>query len=137
MVQYSGDCVLNDSSQNGSAAVAMSGVSVDEDGYVIGSYSDGTTKKLYQIALANFSCYEGLSDVGNSLYQETVASGEAVLGVANTGQFGNIASECLELSNTDTTAELADLITAQRAYQACARVFSVSDEVMETTVNLK
>ena len=137
LVQYSGDCVLNNSTQNGSAAVALSSVSVDEDGYVIGSYSDGTTKKMYQIALANFSCYEGLDDVGNSLYQKTVASGEAVIGVANTGQFGSIASESLELSNTDVTAQLADLITAQRAYQACARVFSVSDEVMETTVNLK
>lgn len=137
LVQYSGDCVLNDENADGSPSVALSDISIDEDGFVIGAYSDGTTKKLYQVALANFDSYEGLQDCGNSLYEATISSGPAVLGVANTGMFGSISSESLELSNTDTTSQLADLITAQRAYQACARVFSVSDEITETTVNLK
>lgn len=137
LVQYSGDCVLNDEEADGSPSVSLSDISVDEDGYVIGSYSDGTTKKMYQVALSNFDNYEGLKDVGNSLFEATFASGAAVLGVANTGSFGSISSESLELSNTDTTSQLADLISAQRAYQACARVFSVSDEITETTVNLK
>ena len=137
LVQYSGDCTLNDSSQNGSPSVSLSNISVDETGVIIGSYSDGSTKKLYQIALANFSNYDGLKDVGSSLYRSTIDSGDAVIGTAGTGQFGSISSESLEASNVDMTTQLANLITAQRAYQACARVFSVSDEVMELTVNLK
>lgn len=137
LVQYSDDSVLNDSSQNGSPSVTLTSISVDESGIIIGSYSDGSTAELYQIALANFSNYEGLKEVGDSLYKATVDSGDAVIGLAGTGQFGTISSECLEASNVDVTTQLADLITAQRAYQACARVFSVSDEVMETTVNLK
>jgi len=137
LVQYSGDCVLNDSNQNGSPSVSLSSISVDDTGVVIGSYSDGSTRELYQLALSNFSNYEGLLDVGSSLYKATINSGDAVIGTAGTGQFGNITSESLEASNVDTTTELANLITAQRAYQACARVFGVADEIMETVVNLK
>jgi flagellar hook protein FlgE len=137
LVQYSGDCVLNDASQNGSPSVSLTSISVDDTGVIIGSYSDGSTKELYQIALANFSNYDGLNDVGSSLYKATLNSGDAVIGTAGIGQFGSITSESLEASNVDTTTQLANLITAQRAYQACARVFGISDEIMETTVNLK
>jgi flagellar hook protein FlgE len=137
LVQYSGDCVLNNSSQNGSPSASLTSVSVDDKGVVVGSYSDGATKNLYQVALANFSNYDGLQDVGSSLYKATVDSGNAVIGTAGTGQFGSITAESLEASNVDLTTELAKLITAQRAYQACARVFTISDEIMETTLNMK
>ncbi|MDP1993332.1 MAG: flagellar hook protein FlgE [Syntrophales bacterium] len=136
LVQYSGDCVLKDSSQNGSPSASLTSVYVDENGIIVGSYSDGATKELYQIALANFTNYDGLKDVGSSLYEATVNSGDAVIGAAGTGQFGSITSESLEASNVDLTTELSKLITAQRAYQACARVFSISDEVMEITLNM-
>jgi flagellar hook protein FlgE len=137
LVQYSGDCILKDSSQNGSRSASLTSVSVNEEGVIIGSYSDGATKELYQIALANFSDYDGLKDVGSSLYEATVDSGDAVIGAVGTGQFGSISSQSLEASNIDLTTELAKLITAERAYQACARVFSISDEIMETTISMK
>ena len=136
-MQYNDDCILNDSSQDGAASVSLTDITISTAGIITGTYSDGTTKDLYQIALANFSNYSGLDDVGNSLYQATSESGVAVIGVAGTGQFGTIESDTLESSNVDLSTQLANLIVAQRAYEACARVFTVSDEVMETTVNMK
>ncbi|MDA8126747.1 MAG: flagellar hook protein FlgE [Deltaproteobacteria bacterium] len=137
LVQYASDSVLNDSSQNGSPSVTLQGITVDENGIVIGSYSDGSSADLYQLSLANFSNYEGLKDEGSGLYSASFSSGEAVLGTPGTGQFGTISSESLESSNVDLTSQLANLITAQRAYQACAKVFTTADEVLQTTVNMK
>ena len=137
IVQYNDDCILNNSSQNGAASVALTDITIGTDGVIAGSYSDGTTRDLYQIALANFSNYSGLDDVGNSMYQASSQSGVAVIGVAGTGQFGTIKSNTLEGSNVDLSTQLANLITAQRSYEACARVFTSADEVMQTTVNMK
>ena len=134
--QFSGDSVLNDQSQDGSASVSLSSISVNTKGIVVGSYSDGSTKDLYQLALANFNNYDGLKDTGGSLYQATVNSGEAVIGTAGSGQFGTITANSLEASNADLTTDLANLITAQRAYQACARSFTIADEILQTTVSL-
>ena len=134
--QFSGDSVLNDQSQDGSASVSLSSISVNTKGIVIGSYSDGSTNNLYQLALANFNNYDGLKDAGTGLYQATVNSGEAVIGTAGSGQYGTITAKSLESSNTDLTTDLANLITAQRAYQACARSFTIADEIMQTTVAL-
>jgi flagellar hook protein FlgE len=136
LVQYSGDCVLNDTSQDGSPAVSLTDLTIDASGVIVGTYSDGSTKNLYQIALANFTDYSGLKDAGNSLYQATAESGAAIIGTAGIGQFGSISSSSLESSNVDLTTELANLITAQRAYQACSRAFKASDDLMQITVQL-
>jgi len=104
---------------------------------MIGTYSDGTTKELYQIAMANFANYDGLKTVSDGLYLSTINSGEAVIGVPNSGQMGSITAQSLEMSNVDLTTELANLVTAQRAYQACAKLFTTADEIMQTTVQLK
>ncbi|MFA5180122.1 MAG: flagellar hook protein FlgE [Syntrophales bacterium] len=137
LVQYSGDCVLNDQDQDGSPSVALSSVSVDEEGILIGTYSDGTTKELYQIGLANFANYDGLKTLSGGLYTSTINSGEAVIGVPGSGQLGTITAQSLEMSNVDLTTELANLVKAQRAYQACAKLFTTADEIMQTTVQLK
>ena len=134
--QYSGDCVLNNQSQNGSASVSLSSIAINSKGVVVGSYSDGSNKNLYQLSLANFNNYDGLKDAGNSLYQATVTSGDPVIGTAGSGQLGTILSSSLESSNVNLTSELANLVTAERAYEAAARVFSVADEIMQTTVKM-
>ena len=137
LVQYSGNCVLNNQDQDGSPSVALSSVSVNEKGTLIGTYSNGTTKELYQIALANFANYDGLKNISDGLYTATIKSGEAVIGVPGSGQLGSITAQSLEMSNVDLTTELANLVQAQRAYQACAKLFTTADEIMQTTVQLK
>ena len=136
ITQYATESALSDQSQDGYPSGALCDVTIDENGIVTGSYSNGQTKELYQIALSDFTNYNGLDKVDNNLYQATLESGQAVVGVPGTGQLGSVVSGSLETSNVDLATELATLITAQRAYQACSRVFSVTDEVLQTLVNL-
>lgn len=137
LTQYASESCLNEQGQDGYASGELYDVSVDENGVIIGSYTNGETQALYQIALADFINYDGLKKTGSGLYQATADSGQAIVGVPGSGQFGSVTAESLEMSNVDTATELANLIVAQRAYQACARVFTVTSEVLQTTVNLK
>ncbi len=136
LTQYSTESVLTSQTQDGYASGSLYDVTVDENGIVTGSYSNGQTQKLYQIALADFNHYDGLKKVSDNLYEATLDSGQATLGVSGIGQFGSINGGSLEMSNVDLATELANLIKAQRAYQACSRVFTASSEVLQTLVNM-
>ena len=135
--QYGTDSVTLDKSQDGYASGTLTGISINEDGYIIGFYSNGTAKALYQLALANFNNYNGLEKTDGNLYRATLASGQATVGVANTGSLGSIASSNLEASNVGLANEMAEILTAQTAYQANARVFTVSTEMLDVLINLK
>jgi flagellar hook protein FlgE len=136
LTQYSRDSALYDSSQDGYSSGELSSISIDDSGMITGTYSNGTTSDLYQIALADFNDYNGLEKVDGGLYAATSKSGEAIVGIPGTSRFGSISSESLESSNVDLSTELANLITAQRAYQANAKVFSASDEILQTLIKL-
>ncbi|HPA14306.1 MAG TPA: flagellar hook protein FlgE [Desulfobacterales bacterium] len=137
LTQYAGDSSINEQGQDGYASGNIYDVSITEDGVIVGAYTNGETQDLFQIALADFINYNGLKKTGSGLYQATADSGQAIVGIPGSGQFGSVTAESLEMSNVDMATQLANLITAQRAYQACARVFNVTSEVLETTVNLK
>jgi flagellar hook protein FlgE len=137
LTQYAGDSCINEQGQDGYASGNIYDVFITEDGVIVGSYTNGETQDLFQIALADFINYNGLKKTGSGLYQATADSGQAIVGIPGSGQFGSVTAESLEMSNVDMATELANLITAQRAYQACARVFNVTSDVLETTVNLK
>ena len=109
---------------------------IDSNGVVSGVFSNGKTKPLYQIALANFANYSGLESVGAGLFQANTVSGAAIVGTANTGGRGSISSGSLEMSNVDLAQEFVKMITIQRGYQANSRVISTSDEMMQTLNNL-
>ena len=91
---------------------------------------------LGTIQLANFVNKSGLSTIGDNLYLETAASGEAVVGNPGDDGFGTTLQRFLEASNVNAVAELSDLIAAQRAYEMNAKVISSSDEMMQTTSNI-
>ena len=113
------------------------GLKISENGVITGQYSNGETRAAGQIALVNFRNAQGLQPTGGGNWQATFASGEALHGEPGTGNFGALRSGALEDSNVDITAELVNMMTAQRAYQANAQTIKTQDQVMSTLVNLR
>jgi len=137
LTQYAAASTYNFNIQDGYAAGNLRGVSVDESGYVFGAYSNGQLTPLYQVVLADFPSYYGLSKLGHNLYAESPASGQAMPGVALSGSLGSISPSAIEMSNVDLAQEFVKMITTQRAFQANSRVITTSDEVLQELINLK
>ena len=123
--------------QNGFSAGQLSGYGIDDDGTVVGRYSNGQTRDLGQIVLSNFKNPQGLNPLGNNAYGETGVSGQPIPGVPGASNFGIVQSGVVEESNVDLTRELVDMITAQRVYQANAQTIKTQDQVLNTIVNLR
>jgi len=136
ITQYSMDSALYDSSQDGYTSGSLSSITIDENGVVTATYSNGTTQDLFQVALAEFNNYDGLLATSGGLYSTTTDSGDPIVGIPGTSRFGSLETGSLESSNVDLSSELANLITAQRAYQACSKVFTASDEILQTLINM-
>jgi flagellar hook protein FlgE len=124
-------------SQNGSAVGSVIGFSVSEQGLISGTFSNGRSQAIGQIALATFANPNGLIKNGGSLYSETVNSGNAQIGVAGQGGRGTMSGGTLEMSNVDLAAEFTNLIVAERGFQANSRVITTSDQILQDLVNLK
>jgi flagellar hook protein FlgE len=135
--QYGADTSEKLTTQDGYTAGHLQRFSASADGTLLGQYSNGQTKPLGQIVLANFTNSGGLEPIGNNSWVETSASGTPLLGVAGTGSFGVLQSSATESSNVDLTAELVNMITAQRVYQANAQTIKTQDSVLQTLVNLR
>ena len=114
----------------------LSSVSIGADGRITGSYTNGQTKLLGQIASAIFSNASGLEKTGDNLYVATMNSGEPVIGDV-TANGGSYASGELEMSNVDLSQEFTSMITTQRGFQANSRIITVSDTMLEELINLK
>ena len=127
----------NSLTQDGYTSGRLTGVSVSEDGVISGNYSNGKTRNLGQVALAAFTNPNGLSSLGGNQWAETDASGTALVGTPNSGTLGVLKSSTIEESNVDLTAELVNMITQQRAYQASAQTIKTQDQIMNTLVNLR
>lgn len=134
---YSGDSTVNSQYQGGYAQGALSSISIGPDGVVLGNYSNGQTKNLAQIVLTTFPNSNGLINLGNNLYQATSTSGEGLDGAPGAGSRGVLQSAAVEESNVDLTAELVNMITLQRNYQANAQSIKTQDQIMQTLVNLR
>ena len=124
-------------SQDGSGVGSVIGFSVSEQGLVTGTFSNGRSQALGQLALATFANPNGLTKQGSSLYGETVNSGTAQIGVAGQGGRGTLSGGTLEMSNVDLAAEFTNLIVAERGFQANSRVITTSDQILQDLVNLK
>jgi len=135
--QYANASATFSQSQDGFPAGALSGVSVGREGLISGVFSNGEIKPLAQLALAMFQSPWGLVKEGNNLWAETVESGNVSIGLPKTAGRGEIASNSLEQSNVDIATEFVRMISAQRAYQANARMITTSDELLNEVVNLK
>jgi flagellar hook protein FlgE len=123
--------------QDGYPAGSLRGISVDEAGVVTATYSNGEMTPMFQIALVDFPSYDGLTKMGRNLYAESIASGQALPGVAGTGRLGSVAPSSLEMSNVDLAEEFVKMITTQRAFQANSRVITSSDEILQELINIK
>jgi flagellar hook protein FlgE len=132
-----GEYSLIPSSQDGFKAGALESFSVDQSGKVIGSYSNGMSQIIGQLALASFVNPEGLEKGDSGLMRATANSGDPQIGAAGSGARGTLNSGTLEMSNVDLSTEFTKMIIAQRAFQANSRVISVMDEVMQEMANLK
>lgn len=124
-------------SQDGYSAGELQGVSFDEDGLLIASYTNQQTAVLGQIALANFDNVDGLTPAGDTSWVASSNSGAANVGRPGTGTFGSIQGGALEESNVDITEELVALIEAQRNYQANSKTLETENTVTQTIINLR
>ncbi len=135
--QFGSDFSTNSIVQDGFASGRLTGVDMDESGVLFGRYSNGQGRALGQLALANFSNPQGLSNIGDTAWAETFASGTALVGAPNTGTLGALRAGSIEESNVEITEELVNMITAQRNFQANAQVISTVDSLTQTIINLR
>ncbi len=128
---------VNSLSQDGFTTGRLTGVSVDAEGIVFARFTNGQSTSLGKLALANFINPQGMQQIGDTTWAESFQSGSALLGEAGTASFGNVQSGALEASNVDLTAQLVQMITAQRNFQANAQMISTADTVTQTVINIR
>ncbi|KAA5807768.1 flagellar hook protein FlgE [Thermoanaerobacterium thermosaccharolyticum] len=137
LTMYSSSTDIRELSKDGNEAGSIESINIDQYGVVSGIYSNGRTQVIGQIALADFQNTQGLEKVGNTMFINTVNSGDPMIGAANTGTRGTINPGTLEMSNVDLANEFANMITTQRGFEANAKVITTSDEILQDLVNLK
>ncbi len=137
LTQYAAQSATTFQTQNGYPSGALRSVAVDETGVVTGAYSNGQLVPLFQVALADFPSYYGLTKMGGNLYAASLQSGDAMPGVPGSGRLGSISPSAIEMSNVDLSQEFVKMITTQRAFQANSRVITTSDEILNELINIK
>jgi flagellar hook protein FlgE len=122
--------------QDGYAAGSVSGMSVDTNGNIIGTFTNGQTMTLAQVAVSTFSNNNGLVMTGSNVWNTTLSSGSANVGAANTGGRAAVLGSNLETSNVDVAAEFTKLIINQNGYQANSRVITTANTLLQTVISL-
>ena len=115
----------------------LTGISIDANGVISGQTSDGTTYKFGLVAVANVTNPNALENSGNSYYKAISNTGTVQAFEPGSGATGVLRSGCLEMSNVDLATEFSNMITTQRGFQACSKMITVSDEMLQELVNLK
>jgi len=123
--------------QDGYSSGSLKSVAVSESGIITGSFTNGQTRVIGQVALARFIAPTGLAKLGRNLYGESFDSGQPVVGTANTSGLGKVAANSLELSNVDLATEFVNMISAQRGFEANSKIITTTDQLMQVLVNLK
>ncbi|MGE8079152.1 flagellar hook protein FlgE [Peribacillus loiseleuriae] len=121
---------------DGSLEGSLESFTIGQTGEISGVYSNGKVNTIGTVAIAKFSNTSGLTKTGGNLFQESISSGTANIGVAGDGR-GTLAAGSLEMSNVDLSEEFTDMIVAQRGLQANTRIITTSDEILQELVNLK
>jgi flagellar hook protein FlgE len=136
--QFGSPFAVNTLLQDGYAAGSLVGFKIGSDGTVLGNYTNGQTAVIGQAVLATFRNPQGLQPLGNNVWAQTPESGTSILGTpGSSGQFGVFQSAAVEDANVDLTAELVNMITQQRVYQANAQSIKTMDSILQTLVNLR
>ncbi len=134
--QYGNSFAVGSINQNGYPTGTMTGLQIAANGIVSARFSNGQSQSLGQVALANFANPQGLQQLGNTNWGQTYASGAAVMGAAGSGTFAQIQSGALEDSNVDITAQLVNMIQAQRNFQANAQMIQADGKVTQDILNI-
>lgn len=137
VTQYASSFAVNRLTQDGYTAGDLTGVSIDQTGVLETKYSNGQTKRLAQLTLADFRNPQGLTPISGGAWVETFASGQPIQGLPTQGKFGELRSGAVEDSNVDLTAELVAMMTAQRSYQANVQTIKTQDQALQALVNLR
>ncbi|HTH45779.1 MAG TPA: flagellar hook protein FlgE [Oxalicibacterium sp.] len=135
--QNAGDFGVSRQFQDGFASGSLSGFNVSSDGTIVGNYTNGRSTVLGQVVLTNFANPNGLQNIGGNQWVETADSGVPLTGTPGSSGLGSVQSSRVEESNVDLTAELVNMITAQRYYQANAQTIKTQDQIMQTLLNLR
>lgn len=135
--QYAATFDVTNLSQDGTTVGYLTGVDIDAFGRVLASYSNGDSAYLAQVAMVRFANVQGLKQVGNTSWKQSITSGEPIGGQANTGTFGAVNASSLEQSNVNLTTELVDLISAQRNFQANSRALEVNSTLQQTVLQIR
>jgi flagellar hook protein FlgE len=123
--------------QNGFTSGRLSGIDIDDSGVIRARYSNGQTRTLGQVSMADFSNPQGLRQLGDTAWAESYSSGAPLVGTPGSGSLGVLQAGALEGSNVDLTGQLVNMITAQRNFQANAQVISTADAVTQTIINIR
>jgi flagellar hook protein FlgE len=137
LTQFRSSTTATAVAQDGYTMGRLRQISIGEDGVISGAFTNGTTKNLAQIMIADFTNPGGLQKVKDSVYSTSSNSGDPIYGAAGAQSSSVIKPGSLELSNVELAQEFTDMITTQRGYQANARVITVSDSLLEELVSLK
>ena len=137
MTSFDSPSATSGISQDGYTGGDLVGIRIDQSGTLIGSFSNGRSFGLAQIAMSKFTNNEGLSTEGGNIYIQTANSGDPIIGTAATAGRGFIQSSALEASNVDLSRALTQLIIIQRGFQANGKTITTSDQLLETLIGLK
>jgi flagellar hook protein FlgE len=135
--QYGSGFGVNALRQDGYTSGQLTGIGIDGTGMVQARYSNGQTRGMGQVVLANFSNPQGLQQMSDTSWAETFTSGPALVGAPGASGLGLIQSGALEGSNVDLTEQLVNMITAQRNFQANAQVITTADTITQTIINIR
>ena len=135
--QYATSSSTTYQDSDGYAAGDLTGIEVEPDGLVSGSYSNGQQIALFMVALADFNNVNGLKSMGGNLYLATTESGAAITNQPGENGLGTLSSYALEMSNVDISEEFVDMIGLQTAYEANAKIITTVDEMMNTVIGMK
>lgn len=135
--QFGAPFAVEDLDQNGYTTGRLAGLDVGEDGTIFARFTNGEAQVLGQVALANFNNVEALKPVGDTMWAQTADTGEAVIGTPGSASLGSINSGALEESNVDLSAQLVNLIIAQRNFQASAKTIETANQTTQTIINLR
>jgi flagellar hook protein FlgE len=137
LTQYAATSAVSFVTQEGSSSGSLSSISIGQDGTITGGFTNGQTRTLGQLILANFKAPDQLERIGSTLYTETPTSGSPTIGTPSTADRGSINAGTLEQSNVDISAEFVRMIAAQRNYEANSKVLTTADQLLSELMQIK
>lgn len=137
LTQYAATSAVSFVTQEGSSSGSLSSISIGQDGTITGGFTNGQTRTLGQLIIANFKASDQLSRVGSTLYKESPSSGSPTLGTPATADRGSVTAGTLEQSNVDISEEFVRMIAAQRAFEASSKTLTTADQLLSELMQLK